>query len=509
MDNFGDYKQIGDNVAGDKHIHYHSDDNQIKKQFTNKNLIIPFTMSKANGAQGGTYVPREDLLLKIEESFKTERIVFLSGMGGCGKSELARAYGYKHRNDYEEIFWLTCDDGVTQDFMRLMEKADLCCKIEKSDTKDFSDKVLIIVDNCNRESLSFLGDLENWTGKAMILVTTRLSNMGDYESIIPVESDDPEGFAYKVFEQNYCKKPRWGRAKSIQEEEADSIHSICRTALFNTMVVSLIAIRLREYSNLSIPECAKKMLHGIGKITGEIKYAKDQKTRSEEMKYILRILFADILNYPFSDEQKAVLTVLSLTSATWYNIDFICYLLGNMSNEYAVGQLLDFGWLQGGGDRITIHPLIAEVISDQPILIKESEFFERVLENYLCLPDEYLGKERFLINKVLNIACDASPDTRVAVMLVINHGGYRKLFKENHPDVPAAYFVYVNDKEKRFFEYRDLGENETCLLAEMTCQNYNDEQVVLLKAYNTEAPYKLDYNVAFHDMWIREIPEGL
>ena len=158
---------------------------------------------------------------------------------------------------------------------------------------------------------------------------------------------------------------------------------------------------------------------------------------------------------------------------------------------------------------MTIHPLIAEVISDQPILIKESEFFERVLENYLCLPDEYLGKERFLINKVLNIACDASPDTRVAVMLVINHGGYRKLFKENHPDVTAAYFVYVNDKEKRFFEYRDLGENETCLLAEMTCQNYNDEQVVLLKAYNTEAPYKLDYNVAFHEMWIREIPEGL
>lgn len=258
MDNFGDYKQIGDNVAGDKHIHYHSDDNQIKKQFTNKNLIIPFTMSKANGAQGGTYVPREDLLLKIEESFKTERIVFLSGMGGCGKSELARAYGYKHRNDYEEIFWLTCDDGVTQDFMRLMEKADLCCKIEKSDTKDFSDKVLIIVDNCNRESLSFLGDLENWTGKAMILVTTRLSNMGDYESIIPVESDDPEGFAYKVFEQNYCKKPRWGRAKSIQEEEADSIHSICRTVQFNTMVVSLIAIHLRVYSNLSIRECAKK-----------------------------------------------------------------------------------------------------------------------------------------------------------------------------------------------------------------------------------------------------------
>ena len=55
----------------DKYFH----ENHIK-HFTNKDLIIPFTMSKANGAQGGTYVPREDLLIKIEKSFKTERIVF-------------------------------------------------------------------------------------------------------------------------------------------------------------------------------------------------------------------------------------------------------------------------------------------------------------------------------------------------------------------------------------------------------------------------------------------------
>ena len=479
-----------------------------KRRFTNKGLIIPFTLSKANGAQGGTYVPRNDLLRKIELSFKRERIVFLSGIGGCGKSELARAYGYKHRDDYEEIFWLTCDDDIAPDFMCLMENADLCCKVEKSDTKDFSDKVLIIVDNCNSETPSFLGELENWTGKAMILVTTRLSHIGNYESIIPVESNDPNSFTYQVFEKNYCKTPRWGRAKSIQNEEADSIDAICRIVQYNTMVVSLIAIRLREYSNLSISECAKKMQHGIGKISGKIKYAKDQQTRSEGLEDILRVLFSDILNYPFSNEQKAVLTVLSLTSATWYSIDFICYLLGDMSNNYAVGQLLDFGWLQGGGDRMTIHPLIAEVISDQPILIQESEFFERVLENYLCLPDEYLGKERFLINKVLNIACDASPDTRVAVMLVINHGGYRKLFKENHPDVTAAYFVYVNHNKKRFYEYRDLGKNETSLLVEVPCQNYKDEQVVLLKVYNTDVLYKLDFNVVFHGMWIREIPEG-
>ncbi len=149
----------------DKYFH----ENHIK-HFTNKDLIIPFTMSKANGAQGGTYVPREDLLIKIEESFKTERIVFLSGMGGCGKSELARAYGYKHRDDYEEIFWLTCDDGVTPDLMQLLQKTN--DKIESSDIQKFSNNVLIIVDNCNREDGKFLGKDRNSSTYIRVLVRT-------------------------------------------------------------------------------------------------------------------------------------------------------------------------------------------------------------------------------------------------------------------------------------------------------------------------------------------------
>ena len=400
----------------DKYFH---DDR--KKHFTNKDLIIPFTMSKANGAQGGTYVPREDLLIKIEERFKTERIVFLSGMGGCGKSELAR-------------------DGVTPDLMRLMDRADLCCKIDKSDMKGFSNKVLIIVDNCNSDAPEFLGDLENWTGDAKVLVTTRLSHMGDYEILIPVESDDPELFAFAVFERNYCKKPRWGRAKTVGEEDSYAVRAICTAVQYNAMVVSLIAIRLREYSNLSIPECAEKMRRGIGEIAGKIKYGKDQRTRSAEMKEILKALFSDILNYPFSADQKAVLTVLSLTPATWYEMDYICYLLGEMSNEYAVWQLLDFGWLQGNGDRMTIHPLIAEVISDQPILIQEGEFFEGLLENYLGLPDKFFGKERFLINKVLNNADNASSETKISKSAIISFNS-SVFFSSNSSTITLALFL--------------------------------------------------------------------
>ena len=490
----------------DKYFH-----EEKKKHFSNKDLIIPFTMSKTNGAQGGTYVPRDDLLAKIEDSFRTERIVFLFGMGGCGKSELARSYGYKHRDYYEEIFWLTCDDGSTPDFMHLMEKADLLCKIEKADMKNFSNKVLIIVDNCNSETPSFLEDLISWTGEAMILVTTRLSYMGDYESKIAVESDDPENFAYCVFEKNYCKKPRWGKAKELKKEDVYSVRDICRTVQNNTMIVSLIGTRLREYSNLSVSECARKISDGVGAIKGKIKYAKDKENRSEEMRDILRFLFADILLYPFLPEQKAVLTVLSLMPATWYEMDYICALLGELCNEYVIVTLLEFGWIQGNGDRLTIHPLIAEVMKEQSIPITGSEFYKKVIENYLGMRDYNLYAGRLLIYKMIKrVENDSlSPELKIATMLLINHRGYKKVFEEQYKNVKTAFFVWVVHNAKRVFLYRDIEEEKTYSFLEVPCYDKIEESVELLAVYNSGGAYKLDLTIGFYEKKIQKIPNGL
>ena len=49
----------------------------------------------------------------------------------------------------------------------------------------------------------------------------------------------------------------------------------------------------------------------------------------------------------------------------------------------------------------------------------------------------------FLINKILNLGEPVKPESRLAVMLLINHGGYKKLFTETFPEVKVAYFVYV------------------------------------------------------------------
>ena len=188
-----------------------------------------------------------------------------------------------------------------------------------------------------------------------------------------------------------------GISKRIQIDEEKSVYDICNAVQYNTMIVSLIGIRLRDSNNLSIAGCARKIREGVGSIKGKVRYSKDLETKSLELIDILIFLFSDILDYSFDYDLKAVLTVLSLAPATWYEIDYICSLLDGTDQEKehrgAIEELLDIGCLQGSIDKVTIHPLIAEVISDQHIIISEPAFFTGLLENYLGLSDKYLKKE--------------------------------------------------------------------------------------------------------------------
>ena len=510
IENDGTYNQYGDiNVYSSRSI-------EKKKPFTNKDLVIPFTLSKANGAQGGTYVPRDDLLIKIEEYFKTERIVFLSGMGGCGKSELARAYGYKHHDDYDEIFWLTCDDGSIPDLMHLMKKADLLYNIEKSDMIDFSCKNLIIVDNCNRETPAFLEELENSTGNAHILVTTRLRNMARFKAILPVGSDIPELFTYSVFEHNYCLEPEFREAqKEIQYYEKYYVYEICRSVQYNTMFVALIGICLREYDDLSIMECASRVKKGVGKIQGEIDYGKDQDVQSGEIREILRFLFRDILKYKFNDAQKRVLVLLSLNPAKWHTVDSICPLLDGVkhgnTHRRAIKSLLKLGWLQGNMERIEMHPLISEVLLDHPNMRQDSKLYESLLENYLGLSEDDLKKLElsYIITTVLSLADSSKPEVLLSVALLLSLDKYKFLFAETHPGVNVAYFVYVTINGYRYFMYRNLETNETKTIAEVPCQEKNNKSAKFLKLYNKGVPYNLNLNVLFKEKRIEPIPSGL
>lgn len=517
--NGGNWNQFGDIIGGNKTENRYISINTVfhKKQFTNKKLVTPFTKEDSNAAQGGTYVKREDLLNRIAISFESQkekkRMVFLTGMGGCGKSELARAYAEMHSDEYNEIFWLTCKDGVIPNLIELIAESNTLCEVKKDDLANFSSKVLIVVDNYNTYTQNSLFKLTKESGNADVLFTTRLNRIGSHDKLIPVESDDKEAFAYQVFKENYCKRPRWGDPKVIIECEMESIKTICRSVQYNTMIVSLIGTRLRENDDLSISDCALIVRKGVRNIHGEITFSKDLISQSETISRILQMLFKDLFNYSFTTAEREILSILFLSPSSWYSTDYLLSLCAGTkrvtNHKKAIESLLDFGWLQGNIEEVSLHPLIAEAMSFYKIQINETAFYEGLLINYLGMPDYYLKKDRLLVNKILNLCSDTLSQIKIATFLLINHFGYKELIAETYKEVNVACFVYINHKGNRHFLYRDLESNETYSLIKVSCQIYDSDRAVLLKIYNTGVSYELDVSVPFYGKIIKDIPNGI
>ena len=529
---------------------------------TNKTLIRPITDSR-NSMQGGTYVRRGELLDKIQASLETEasddygqidkHMVVLSAMGGAGKSEMARAYAYEHMGEYLEIFWLTCTDGETPVLQTLLDDAyrDVDTNVLRSlgyeslsgYLRSLGNDSLIIIDNLNTEDWSFINEIENGTGKADIIITSRLPQIGEIETIA-VESDDPALFALEVFRKNYEKTPRRGRAKVLQEDEIDSAKSICRSVSNNTMLSAMIGIRLREYPDLTVSACADKLRAGITSLTsGKVDFMKDNDRHKSDLAGILRFLYQDILSHKFEREEAELIALLSLYPATWFDQNFILRLLGGndtLDYEYSANELLDLGWLQGDGIQITIHPLIAEVIqtearekvdagkiqgtdtaqSSELIQSTDASFCGKLIEHYLEIPVDDQTRNRALIYRIYQNAGLSDENQKLVICAILNIPDYRTLIRNLYPEINAAYLAVVEKSGRRKYVLVPLdgtsdagalpgdvsGENHKVLF-ECAGNNEDEDRITLIRLYDQGKPYVLDLSGTIDGISLTAIPD--
>lgn len=151
---------------------------------------------------------RTDILNDIHTAFESRNVVFLRGMGGIGKSEIAKQYARKYRSDYDTVVFaryesdlatLISDDGVfsvTGLSRKQQEDGNLQSDSEyapiKLDViKSISDEhTLIIIDNFDVTSDPLLAAFtENI--KHRVLVTSRCEpERGKYHVIPVAELDD-------------------------------------------------------------------------------------------------------------------------------------------------------------------------------------------------------------------------------------------------------------------------------------------------------------------------------
>lgn len=304
------------------------------------------------------FLGRDVLLDEISQIFSFgQHVVFLQGIGGIGKSELAKQYAVRNREDYDQIVFLDYFGGLQQMLCategleiegierRAEEKdADFFARKLKVLNKVASERTLLIVDNFDVDDDP---DLKVFLqGNYRVIFTTRNTHSG-YPTIY-VDAIEDMDVLMQIFSKNY--------GSTLSPEERPVLEEIFQLIGCHTYTIELLAKQM-EASFLSAEEMLNLLREGnlneniSETVTGRL----HQRTAFD---HILALFNIDHM----SDQEKQLMMYLSLSGTggvparrfkEW----------AQLPDFKAVNQLINRSWLRReNGQRLSMHPLVRSVV---------------------------------------------------------------------------------------------------------------------------------------------------
>jgi len=196
------------------------------------------------------FMGREEELRQVHEMLDSDRILFLQGMGGIGKSEIAKGYAKAYSHCYDTVL-LANYAGSVQDMIigediqvENLKRSTAYGEDAESDAAFFKRKLqaikdcansrtLLIVDNFDTAYDDLLDDL--LSGPYRVLLTTRYEHY-DYPCLPVGPISDPET-GRQLFARNYGRP-----LNAAQKEIVDQILELVGR---HTITVELIAKQMR------------------------------------------------------------------------------------------------------------------------------------------------------------------------------------------------------------------------------------------------------------------------
>ncbi len=345
-------------------------------------------------SSGVNFVERTELSQAISDAFlqpQQKHIVFLSGIGGIGKSEMARAYAkaafdyglyataiplcYSHVDSAYESALKNSDDFVS-DGSDSTVHTDV--KLKEDLLAAAGDDVLIVIDDFDVYDAAFLDDISRRTGNARVLITTRLGPSSEIQlsgQVVYIGIDKAqEDFSKSVF----------GRYAGVRETTSSEIDTIVQAIGYHTMLAALLGRYVSRQKTFAFPEIticrlANQMasLTWHQRLRASSSVIKDGVRISDSDYFeILKDLFSDVLQYEYSEIDRQVLgAAVMFTPMSLRSPQLFIELLGvnpgySGTNEISesLTKLLDDGLLYLHDDNsVAIHPLITKLVLSKQI----------------------------------------------------------------------------------------------------------------------------------------------
>lgn len=305
-----------------------------------------------------TFFEREQDIIQMEEILTKYKTVVLCGIGGIGKSYLARQYAYAHSNDYSYEQLVTCSVSFSKTFLSMqfdnindddMSEKD---RIEKrlNLLKDMTDDTLLIIDNVDLrpDDIDLFEELRK-DSRIHIIITTRLNDLFPTEQTIFINPMSTEN-QYRFFLSNY--------KSTIDEKSNDIIYDILRYIDGHTLLIELVAKTM--YANAMSPTDMLKYLTEAKSDTEllPIPYSKDNiSTQKEKMDNIVNQLFN--IGY-LNDDSRCALLYLSLLPLEGISRRLLFNLMPKLKENFS--NLISTSWAIEDGNQVRLHPVIRDMV---------------------------------------------------------------------------------------------------------------------------------------------------
>lgn len=312
------------------------------------------------------FVGRSAEIQRIHQQLQEHQKLFLSGIGGIGKSELAKQYTQCHAeeydvilfaryvNNFETLFASDQDIRIANVSMYAGEAPLKYSKRKRRFFRDLCDKrTLLIIDNLDRTDDPLLSEILRLN--CHVLITTRLDFSEYNQPQMTVGILDAQQDIEAVFQNNY--------QRDLSEETWSIVRRLIQLVDCHTMAVELLAKQMRA-SELEPAEMFERLKDYGFSASGreKIRTGKDGDFSGRNAFGHIRALFnvAEL-----ETEQQKLLMNMSLLPYTgiakkrmkdWCKWD----------GYDALNELIASGWVkEGSSGIIALHPLVAEVAMEQ------------------------------------------------------------------------------------------------------------------------------------------------
>lgn len=337
------------------------------------------------------FVGRDIELCNIQKHLENNKKIFIYGVSGIGKSEIARQYIKQSSKKYKDIlYWvysgdldaMICDETNVKiaNIERNQEQSNSSyCRYKLSKLKELlDDESLIVIDNfdiaeADNNQKATWDLLMSLPGK--ILITTKVKQL---ENVLTIEEISSKESLRRLFIHNYNgDENTLGSSENVVDEIIDLL---CN----HTLLIELIAKQARNTS----PSCILESL----KQTGFESFSKDYIGLRKDGQSLNATIQEHIHNVfkmsSMAFEQKCVLTKIALMPSSGIDCaDFKTFYSIKTFND--INWLIDNGWIyreNGANALLKIHPIIAK------IAMEASRVNEDVINKVLTDSIEAIGR---------------------------------------------------------------------------------------------------------------------